>query len=163
MPHACRFGARRQNDAMSQGRRLLVVAIAVAALAAAGAVAGPSLLPVARAGVERLSDAGVVGAVALLLAFVLASLLLVPGTIVGLAAGAAYGVPLGSALALAGATLGAMATFFVARRWARRPVAAWAARHPRLRALDEAFRSDGLRTAFLLRLSPLVPFNLLNY
>ncbi len=38
-----------------------------------------------------------------------------------------------------------------------------AARDPRFRAIDRAIAADGRRIVFLLRLSPAVPFTLLNY
>src|SRR5262245_37540026 len=148
---------------MAPGRRPVVLLLVVVLLAGAGFLLAPTLAPLAREGVDRLARAGVPGALAFIAAFVVASLLFLPAALLGIAAGAAYGVWLGSALSLVGGTLGAMASFLVARRWARRPLEAWAARSARMRALDAAFRTDGLRTAFLLRLSPLIPFNLLNY
>ena len=47
----------------------------------------------------------------------------------------------------------------LARRWVEGRVK----RSPRFRAIDEAVASGGFRLVLLLRLSPLVPFNLLNY
>ena len=95
--------------------------------------------------------------------YVLAAVLVVPGSILTLAAGYLFGVPLGVALTSAGSVLGAAAAFvvgrFVARDWVAQRVATW----PRFRALDAAMRHDGFAIVLLARLSPLIPYNLLNY
>lgn len=39
----------------------------------------------------------------------------------------------------------------------------WHAEYPRFTAIDEGVQQDGAKIVFLLRLSPLLPFNLLNY
>jgi uncharacterized membrane protein YdjX (TVP38/TMEM64 family) len=69
----------------------------------------------------------------------------------------------GVALVVTGATLGASASFLIARHGARRAVARRLAREPRLAAIDRAVATDGRRIVFLLRLSPVFPFALLNY
>lgn len=95
--------------------------------------------------------------------YVLAAVLVVPGSILTLAAGYLFGLPLGVALTSAGSALGAAAAFvvgrFVARDWVAQRVAAW----PRFGALDAAMRQDGFPIVLLARLSPLIPYNLLNY
>ena len=58
---------------------------------------------------------------------------------------------------------GSAATFLIARYLARGWVARRIARYPRFAAVDRAVGADGLRIVFLLRLSPVFPFNLLNY
>ncbi|MCC7052794.1 MAG: TVP38/TMEM64 family protein [Gemmatimonadaceae bacterium] len=87
----------------------------------------------------------------------------VPASILTFAAGALFGVVQGTLLVLTGATLGAFLAFLVARYIARDWVAARVQRDPRFAAIDRAVADDGRRIVFLLRLSPLVPFNLLNY
>jgi uncharacterized membrane protein YdjX (TVP38/TMEM64 family) len=95
--------------------------------------------------------------------YVLAAVLFVPGSILTLAAGYLFGLPLGVALTSAGSLLGSAAAFvvgrFVARDWVAQRVATW----PRFRALDAALRHDGFPIVLLARLSPLIPYNLLNY
>ena len=87
----------------------------------------------------------------------------VPGAVMTAAAGVLFGVVRGTALVLVAATLGAGIAFALSRRFARGAVARWIARDARFAAIDEAVRCQGLRIVFLLRLSPVVPFNLLNY
>jgi uncharacterized membrane protein YdjX (TVP38/TMEM64 family) len=95
--------------------------------------------------------------------YVLATVCLVPGLILTLAGGAIFGLARGVALVSAGSVLGASAAFFIgrtfAREWTQQRIAAW----PRFRALDGALGERGFWIVLLTRLSPLLPFNLLNY
>src|SRR5882672_3928609 len=95
--------------------------------------------------------------------YVLAAVLAVPGSILTLAAGYLFGLPLGVALTSAGSVLGAAAAFVVGRYVARDWMAQRIAARPRFRALDAALHSDGFTIVLLARLSPLIPYNLLNY
>jgi uncharacterized membrane protein YdjX (TVP38/TMEM64 family) len=67
------------------------------------------------------------------------------------------------AYALAGAVLGSTIAFLLGRHVARRLIARRLARMPRFAAIDRAVSAQGRRIVFLLRLSPVVPFNFLNY
>lgn len=95
--------------------------------------------------------------------YVVATVCLLPGLILTIAAGVLFGLGAGTALASAGSVLGAVAAFFVgrtlARDWVGRKIAAW----PRFRALDSALATRGFWIVLLTRLSPLFPFNVLNY
>ena len=95
--------------------------------------------------------------------YVLATVCLIPGLILTLAGGAIFGLARGVALVSAGSLLGASAAFFIgrtfAREWTQQRIAAW----PRFRALDGALGERGFWIVLLTRLSPLFPFNLLNY
>jgi uncharacterized membrane protein YdjX (TVP38/TMEM64 family) len=87
----------------------------------------------------------------------------VPASLLTLAAGAVFGVARGTLLVAAGATLGASAAFLLARYAARDAVARRLADRPRFAALDRAVGAEGRKLVFLLRLSPVFPFGLLNY
>jgi uncharacterized membrane protein YdjX (TVP38/TMEM64 family)/rhodanese-related sulfurtransferase len=93
--------------------------------------------------------------------FALATVLFAPGALLALAGGVLFGPLWGTALNLTGATLGATAAFLVARYvaadWARRKAGA------RLDRLIKGVEAEGWRFVALMRLVPLVPFNLLNY
>jgi uncharacterized membrane protein YdjX (TVP38/TMEM64 family) len=93
--------------------------------------------------------------------FALATVLFVPGALFGLAGGALFGPVLGTVWNLVGATLGATLAFLAARYVA----SGWIARKTagRLRELVEGVEAEGWRFVALMRLVPLVPFNLLNY
>lgn len=110
-----------------------------------------------------LSGLGLWGPAALALIYMLATILLVPGTVLTLAAGAIFGLAWGTVAASAGATAGAAMTFLIARFLARERVARLVSRSPRFDAIDRAIGERGWRIVALLRLSPAVPFNLQNY
>jgi uncharacterized membrane protein YdjX (TVP38/TMEM64 family) len=86
-----------------------------------------------------------------------------PGLPLTLAGGAIFGPLAGILWVFAAASLGACAAFLVARYAARGLVEERLRRDPRFAAIDRAIGERGLRIAFLLRLSPVFPFNLLNY
>jgi uncharacterized membrane protein YdjX (TVP38/TMEM64 family) len=95
--------------------------------------------------------------------YVVACVLFVPGTILTLGAGFAFGVVVGTVTVSLASTLGATAAFLVGRTLARDWVQEKVARSPKFRALDEAVGRQGFKIVLLTRLSPLLPFNLLNY
>lgn len=103
------------------------------------------------------------GPVAYLAICTVAGVLLVPGSVTKLAAGALFGLGSGLVWGFVGAVLGSVAAFFVARtgrsRWLERRLREL----PRLAHFDRSVAEDGLRIALLTRLSPVVPFNVLNY
>ena len=117
-------------------------------------------LPTFAAWVQSL---GVWGPLAFILGYGLAAILLVPAFLLTLSAGALWGFRLGMLYVSLGASLGAALAFLAARYVVRRFVEAYVDRHPRLAAIDRAVEAEGARLVLLLRLSPLVPYVLLNY
>jgi uncharacterized membrane protein YdjX (TVP38/TMEM64 family) len=95
--------------------------------------------------------------------YIAAATLMLPGSIITLGAGFLFGLPAGTAIVSAGSVLGATAAFLIGRFFARDWIAERVARLPRFRALDQATSKDGFLIVLLTRLSPLFPFNLLNY
>ena len=95
--------------------------------------------------------------------YVVATVALLPGLLLTIAAGAIFGLIAGVALVSLASVLGATAAFFVgrtvARDWVSRQIASW----PKFRALDSALGERGFLIVLLTRLSPLFPFNLINY
>ncbi len=138
---------------------VLVVLVVAIAVAAAASLQHPWLADAVVSARQHPRDAGAL----FVAAYVLATVLAVPGTILALAAGFLFGVPLGVPLVSAGSVLGAAAAFlvgrFVLRAWVARRIAGL----PRFEALDAATHADGFAIVLLTRLSPLFPFNLLNY
>jgi uncharacterized membrane protein YdjX (TVP38/TMEM64 family) len=59
--------------------------------------------------------------------------------------------------------LGAALAFLLGRTLLRERVHAWLAARPKPRAVERAIGEESFRLVFLLRLTPLVPFNALNY
>ncbi len=93
--------------------------------------------------------------------FATGTVLFAPGAILGLVGGALFGPFWGTLLNLAGATIGATAAFLVARYVAADWVRTKAG--PRIERLISGVEAEGWRFVALMRLVPLVPFNLLNY
>jgi len=85
----------------------------------------------------------------------------VPGTFGTLAAGVLYGPMYGSMIAVVSASFGATAAFLVSRRLGRSSVEAL--HNPRSRAIDARLARSGSRGLLVLRILPIVPFNVLNY
>jgi uncharacterized membrane protein YdjX (TVP38/TMEM64 family) len=140
--------------------------LAVLLLIAAAAVAALVLLPVSDLTVGflgRVRDLGAWGPVLLAAAYVPAALLFVPGSLLTLGAGFLFGVGVGTLSVSVGSVLGASAAFLAGRTLARGWVAERVAADRRLRALDAAVRRQGFRIVLLTRLSPVFPFNVLNY
>jgi uncharacterized membrane protein YdjX (TVP38/TMEM64 family) len=113
--------------------------------------------------VVRLSQLGPWAPVLFILLYVAAAVTLAPAFLLTVAAGALFGVWRGTLLVFVGAVLGASAAYAVSVRLTRLPFLAWLDRDPRVVAVRSAVAGEGAWVQFLLRLSPLVPFNLLNY
>ena len=95
--------------------------------------------------------------------YLLATILFIPGSVLTLSAGALFGVVAGSLYVSIGSTLGATAAFLLGRHVARDAIARKLAGNTRFTAIDKAVASEGWKIVGLTRLSPAVPFTLLNY
>jgi len=140
-------------------RKVAVACFAVALLVLLGRWAG-EYVPRFSAWVDGL---GAWAPLAFIAGYVVATIAFVPGTVLTLAAGAIFGLLEGTVYVFAGATLGACAAFLVARHLARDLVAHRIARNARFATLVGAVAREGRTIVFLLRLSPVFPFNVLNY
>lgn len=78
-------------------------------------------------------------------------------------AGFLFGLSVGFIVVMTGDTLGAVAAFLISRGFARRMIEARLMRHSKYAAIDRAISHEGFKIVFLLRLSPAVPYNVLNY
>lgn len=125
-----------------------------------------SQLPVTQVLAEArnwIDSFGFWGPVVYVLIYVVAVVLMIPGSVITFAAGAFFGLWLGVLVASLGSTLGVALTFLIARHLVRARVEAMLARNRKLVAMDTAITRGGWKMVALLRLSPLVPFNLQNY
>jgi len=116
-----------------------------------------------RNALQWIDSLGSVGAIAFITLYIIASIAFLPGSILTLGAGVVFGVILGSLYVFIGATLGATAAFLVGRYLARGWVSQKIEGNNKFRAIDEAVATEGFKIVFLTRLSPVFPFNLLNY
>lgn len=141
----------------------LLPRLALLALLVAGAVwalAHSPMLDVAS--LEAwLHGLGVWAPVAFVALYVIGTVLLFPAALLSLAGGAIFGPVWGAVVDLIGATLGAAAAFLVARYLAADWVAARLS--GKLARLVAGVEAEGWRFVALMRLVPLIPFNLLNY
>ena len=110
-----------------------------------------------------IQDRGAWGMVVFVMIYVLACVLLLPGSALTLGAGAIYGVVTGTLLVSLASTLGATAAFLVGRYLLRERVAGWIARQPKFAAMDRAVATESWKIVLLTRLSPVIPFAPLNY
>lgn len=125
-----------------------------------------SFLPVGqwvKAFTDWIRHLGIAGAFIFIGAYAVASVLFLPGAIFTIAAGLVYGIVAGTAVALTGATLGAGLAFLVSRYLLRSRIEKFAKKNKRFGAIDDAVGKQGWKIVGLLRLSPLIPFNLSNY
>jgi len=111
----------------------------------------------------EVESLGVIAPLVVILAYVLMTVLLIPGSALTLGASALFGFWKGLAVVLCGANLGALCSFLLARTLLRAQVARWAAANPKFAALDRAIGQHDFKMVFLARLSPIFPFTLLNY
>lgn len=112
---------------------------------------------------EWISGQGAWGAFLFVVAYILATVLFLPGFLLTLGAGLLFGVLKGSALVSVGSTLGASLAFLIGRYLARDWVAKKTEGNRQFKMVDEAVAGEGWRIVGLIRLSPIFPFNLLNY
>jgi uncharacterized membrane protein YdjX (TVP38/TMEM64 family) len=143
----------------ASSQRLAVAAIGVAAIA----LGGSRLATFTPAFAASLHRAGPWAPASFILAYAIACLAAVPASVLTLVAGALFGIVRGTLYVLIAATIGAIGAFLVTRHVARRAIERRLAGNPRLVVIDYAIGREGLKIATLLRLSPFVPFSLLNY
>ncbi len=106
---------------------------------------------------------GLAGAFIFIAVYALGAVLFLPGAIFTIAAGLVYGIVAGTAVALAGATLGAALAFLVGRYLLRQRIENSFKKSRKFAAIDRAIAQQGWKIVGLLRLSPLIPFNVSNY
>ena len=112
---------------------------------------------------SHVQSLGTLGPAAVVLAYVLCTVLLIPASIITLGAGTLFGLKTGFIVVVIGANLGAFCSFLLARTFLREKVAHWAQANAKFRFLDEAIGRQGFKMVLLTRLSPIFPFILLNY
>ena len=138
--------------------RLLLLAVLVAAGFAAAAVGVPHSPGELRAAVSACGVAAPFVAVA---AWTVLTPVLFSGALLAVVAGLAFGIGPGFGVGLAGATLGGVAAFALARRLGHGPAQALSGE--RLQRLQERLGGCGFRAVACARAAPGVPATLLNY
>ncbi|MES1913629.1 MAG: hypothetical protein MHM6MM_005806 [Cercozoa sp. M6MM] len=120
---------------------------------------------------DWVRDAGALGPFVFFLVYIVGTVLFLPGLILTCGAGfvfsKAFGFGIGFVVSVVvvwcGATVGACLAFLLGRYVFRERVAQYAEGHAKFAALEAVMNEEGRKMVFLLRLSPLVPFNFFNY
>lgn len=123
----------------------------------------PSFFAFLQNTLQWINGLGALGGVVFIAIYIIATLAFLPAAILTLGAGVIFGVIWGSLYVFIGATLGAVAAFLVGRYLARGWVKEKISSYKKFANIDKAVSKEGLKIVFLIRLSPLFPFNLLNY
>ena len=157
------------TEAKPGGSRGLLRLAAIGAVVVAAVVVARStgLGEVASSGLQSLlrwvPTLGPWGPLAFIAGYVLATVAFVPGSLLTLAAGAIFGLGPGIVYVFVAASLGACAAFGLSRTVARDAIERRLAGNARFAAIDRAIGAEGRKIVFLLRMSPVFPFSLLNY
>jgi uncharacterized membrane protein YdjX (TVP38/TMEM64 family) len=114
-------------------------------------------------GIHWVAGLGAWGPVVFIVLYVLATVCLAPASALTLGAGLVFGVVWGTVYVSVGSTLGAAAAFLIARYLLQQRLERRLSAHPRFAAIASAVSESGWKIVFLTRLSPFLPFNLLNY
>jgi len=158
MVHSLRAAARAARSSWR-------VWLALGVLLALGLVA-VVVLPLrdwASALIAGLQGLGGVGIALFAVVYVFAIAVAIPGSVLTMAAGFAWGPGWGFLIVSPVSIVGATLAFLIGRHLLRDRVAAWIAQSSRLQAIDDAVAAHGTVMVMLLRLSPIMPFNVLNY
>lgn len=114
--------------------------------------------------IEQMHDARLASLIVFVLLFAVAVVLLLPGMLLSIGAGAAYGFPIGSIVAWLGTVLGQAGAFMLGRYLLRDVVYSYMVqRIAGFSTIDQNIGRDGWKLVLLLRLSPVLPYNILNY
>lgn len=116
-----------------------------------------------RNALQWVESLGIIGGIAFIAIYIIATVAFLPGSILTLGAGVVFGVLLGAVYVFVGATLGAIAAFLVGRYLARGWISKKIEGNQKFAAIDKAVAKEGFKIVLLTRLSPVFPFNLLNY
>lgn len=112
---------------------------------------------------EWVGGLGPLGPIVFILGYAAAVVGFVPGSVLTLASGAIFGLAEGTLYVFVAAVLGSTGAFLIARHGARAAIERRIEGDARFAAIDRAVGREGRKIVFLLRLSPIFPFNLLNY
>ncbi|MEG4044365.1 TVP38/TMEM64 family protein [Microcoleus sp. Pol17_C1] len=157
------------NDSRSPGENppasnrwklILGIGLAVALIAATRFFNFQGILKNA---LESIASLGPWGPAAFILIYIVATVLFIPGSLLTLGSGVLFGVVGGSVCVSIGSILGATCAFLVGRYLTRDWVSKQIEGNQKFKAIDSAVASEGWKIVLLTRLSPIFPFNLLNY
>ncbi len=142
-------------------KKLLIVQAIVFALFIVAVILLGQYVDVASELRQAVLAFGVLGWVAFILVYVTGTVLLIPGTIFTVFGGLIYGLWVGFALNMLGASLGALAAYYVSRALGQQAFVGLAPK--RILLAEEHLTKRPFESVLMLRLIPLIPYNALNY
>ena len=113
--------------------------------------------------VTWVRGAGAVGIASYFATYAVGSVLLAPIVVMSALGGFLFGPWLGLAVTSPANAVGATLAFVVGRSLLQRWIAPVIAANPRVAAIDRAVGKQGVRLTLMLRLSPVLPHNMLNF
>jgi uncharacterized membrane protein YdjX (TVP38/TMEM64 family) len=107
---------------------------------------------------------GTVGMIVYGAAYIVGTVLLVPGTLLTVGGGFLYGTVIGTLIVSPSSVVGATIAFLLGRSFARDWIAKKIRKYPKFELIDRAIAKSGFKIVLLMRLNPIfVPFAVLNY
>jgi uncharacterized membrane protein YdjX (TVP38/TMEM64 family) len=106
---------------------------------------------------------GPAGSVLYAAVYIVGTALFFPGLPLTLGAGFIYGAVIGTLVVSPASVAGATLAFLIARYLARDWVTRRLKKYPQAATIDRAIEKNGFKVVVLLRLQPVLPFNMLNY
>ena len=113
--------------------------------------------------IEWINNLGWTGYLVFIAFYIFSTVAFLPGSVLTLAAGTLFGVVGGTVAVSIASVTGATFAFLVSRYFLRGTVEKKLGTNPKFKAIDQAIGREGPKIIFLLRLSPVIPFNLSNY
>ncbi len=151
---------QNRNDAQGWDKPVTVVTAAVVLIAVGTLLDVPAFLREIMLWIDQTGWFGIFVFIAI---YIAACVFFVPGSMLTLGAGVVFGVIKGSIIVSLASTLGATAAFVIGRYLARDWITSKIEGNAKFKAIDKAIGREGWRIVLLTRLSPVFPFNLLNY
>lgn len=145
------------------GSKLKVITVIVAIMILLAAAKYFHVQDLLMGSLDWVASLGPWGPLIFIAIYILACVFFLPGSILTLGGGVLFGVIKGSIIVSISATLGATCAFLVGRYLARDWAAKMIQANEKFKAIDEAVAREGWKIVGLTRLSPVFPFNLLNY
>ena len=110
-----------------------------------------------------IRQSGLFGYSLYILLFIIATLFLLPGSILVIAGGIVFGPLLGTLLSLIAATLASSCSFLLARWLGRDLLLKYVGHSNNFQAIEKGIARNGIDFLILTRLIPLFPYNIQNY
>lgn len=111
--------------------------------------------------VEWLEDFGKNAPIIFIILYSLRPLILFPASILSVAGGMIFGAVDSTVYSVMGGTIGAVIAFFISRFFGKEFIDRTVGKH--LRNIDMNIGEEGFKIIFILRIMPVIPFDLVNY